>query len=50
MDYLIYAHLQHGEDRVAEAMLTEAASKGEYQPSIISAFHLASKPWRKCTR
>ncbi len=46
IDYLIYAHLQRGEDSAANALLAESRTKGEHQPSFISAFHLAAMPAR----
>ena len=46
IDYLVYAHLQRGEDSTASALLAESRTKGEHQPSFISAFHLAAMPAR----
>lgn len=45
-DYLIYAHLQRGEDDAAQAVLDEVAGKRELQRSFVSAFHLAAMPAR----
>ena len=46
MDYLVYAYLQEGEDAEARAALEEALSRGPYQGTFISAFHLAAMPAR----
>jgi len=46
IDYLVYAHLQRGEDTTAASLLAESRTKGEHQPSFISAFHLAAIPAR----
>ncbi len=45
-DYLVYAHLQRGEDQQAKTALDEALAMQGYQPSFISAFHLAVMPAR----
>lgn len=45
-DYLVYAHLQRGDDGKAHAVLEEVLSRQGYQPSFISAFHLAAMPAR----
>lgn len=45
-DYLVYAHLQRGEDDKARAVMEEVLSRQGYQPSFISAFHLAAMPAR----
>jgi len=45
-DYLVYAHLQRGEDAQAKAVLEETLAKGKLQPTFISAFHLAAMPAR----
>lgn len=45
-DYLVYAHLQRGEDDKARAVLEGVLAKQGYQPSFISAFHLAAMPAR----
>ena len=43
LDYLVYAHLQRGEDEKAEAVLAKAVSHDrEHMGSFMSAFHLAS--------
>lgn len=46
MDYLLYAHLQRGEDQKARAVLDEVRGKGPYQEDFASAFHLAAMPAR----
>ncbi|MDX1501541.1 MAG: hypothetical protein R3325_04195 [Thermoanaerobaculia bacterium] len=46
LDYLLYAHLQRAEDERAREILAAAQSKDGYQPSFISAFHLAAMPAR----
>ena len=46
LDYLLYAHLQQGDDASASAVLEEAASTGPYQEDFASAFHLAIMPAR----
>jgi len=45
-DYMLYAYLQRGEDDRALAVLEETLAKKDYQPSFISAFHLAAMPAR----
>ncbi len=45
-DYLLYAHLQRGEDERARAVLEETLGKQRYQDSFISAFHMAAMPAR----
>lgn len=45
-DYLLYAYLQQGEDKLARAIMEEALSKDHFQPSFISAYHLAAMPAR----
>ena len=46
LDYLIYAHLQRAEDERAGEILASAMAEENYQPSFISAFHLAAIPAR----
>lgn len=46
LDYLLYAHLQRGEDAQAASVLEEALSKAPYQEHFVSAFHLAVMPAR----
>jgi tetratricopeptide (TPR) repeat protein len=46
LDYMVYAHLQRGEDARARAVLEEARASGRYQEDFISAFHLAAMPAR----
>jgi len=45
-DYLLYAHLQRGDEERARAVLEETLTKGRYQDSFISAFHMAAMPAR----
>lgn len=45
-DYLVYAHLQRGDDTAARAVVEEVAAAEGYQPTFISAFHLAAVPAR----
>lgn len=46
LDYLAYGHLQRGERDRAGEILEELRSRGDYQPTFISAYHLASIPAR----
>lgn len=46
LDYLLYAHLQRGDDEQAAAVLEEAWAAGTYQDDFITAFHLAMMPAR----
>lgn len=46
MDYLLYAHLQRGEDERARAVLEEGTGKERYEADFASAFHLAAMPAR----
>jgi len=46
MDYLIYAHLQRGEDGKARAVLVETLQGGKYEDDFASVFHLAAMPAR----
>ncbi|HJU66385.1 MAG TPA: hypothetical protein VJ596_11935 [Gemmatimonadaceae bacterium] len=46
MDYLLYAHLQRGEDARAQSVLEEATQRAEHQEDFVSAFHLAAMPAR----
>jgi len=46
IDYLLYAHLQQGEDDQALAVFEEVMDKDRYQASSISTFHLAAMPAR----
>jgi len=46
LDYLAYGHLQRGEHGRARQVLEELRSRGDYQPTFISAYHLASIPAR----
>lgn len=46
-DYLVYAHLQRGDDAAAREVLEEAGQRqDELQPTVISAFHSAAMPAR----
>jgi tetratricopeptide (TPR) repeat protein len=47
VDYLVYAHLQRGEDHEARAVLEEALGKHPHQASFVSAFHHAAMPARQ---
>ena len=44
--YLVYAHLQRGDDASARSVVEKARAKEGYQPTFISAFHLAAMPAR----
>jgi tetratricopeptide (TPR) repeat protein len=46
IDYMVYAHLQKGEDEKAQALFDEALAKGRHQASFVSAYHLAAMPAR----
>ncbi|MCG8467564.1 MAG: hypothetical protein MJB57_05050 [Gemmatimonadetes bacterium] len=47
LDYMVYAHLQRGDDERALAVLREADENAtSYQPGFASAFHLAAMPAR----
>jgi tetratricopeptide (TPR) repeat protein len=46
LDYLLYAHLQRGDDEQAAAVLDEAWAAGTYQDDFITAYHLAVMPAR----
>jgi tetratricopeptide (TPR) repeat protein len=47
LDYLLYAHLQRGDDAAARAVLDELKSQDlEYVENFVSAFHLAVMPAR----
>lgn len=47
LDYLVYAHLQRGENEHARAIVERVASEqAPFQGSFISAFHLAAIPAR----
>lgn len=45
-DYLLYAYLQQGDDNQALAVLKETLAQETFQPSFISAYHLAAAPAR----
>jgi len=45
-DYLLYAHLQRGDDGRARAVLEETLAKERFQDSFISAYHMAAMPAR----
>lgn len=47
IDYLVYAHLQRGEDDEAADLIEAALSAGAHQRSFISAFHHAAIPARQ---
>ena len=42
IEYLVYAHLQRGEDSAAAAQMTRLVGTARLQPSFKTAFHLAS--------
>lgn len=42
IDYLIYAHLQRGEDDKIKPLVEEVRAKEPYQTSTISTFHIAA--------
>ena len=46
IDYLVYAHLQRGEDGHAIELVDTALDAGPHQGSFISAFHHAAMPAR----
>jgi tetratricopeptide (TPR) repeat protein len=46
LDYLLYAHLQRGEDEKARAVLQEMRQVERYDEQFASAFHLAVMPAR----
>ena len=46
VDYLVYGHLQRGEDSTAENIWRMAKDRGRHQGSFPGAFHLASIPAR----
>ncbi|QOC24109.1 hypothetical protein IC757_00230 [Wenzhouxiangella sp. AB-CW3] len=46
IDYLVYGHLQRGEDSAAQAKWETALDKGRHQGGFPGAFHLATIPAR----
>ncbi len=46
MDYLVYAHLQRGEDQKALAAYEEAMEFERHEPGFPAAFHIAAMPAR----
>lgn len=46
VDYLVYGHLQRGEDSTADEIHRTAFDKGRHQGSFPGAFHLAAIPAR----
>lgn len=46
LDYLVYGHLQRGEDSAAHKVWESAQANGPHQASFPGAFHLASIPAR----
>jgi tetratricopeptide (TPR) repeat protein len=46
LDYLMYAHLQRGNDDAARAVLDELRERENYQPTFISGYALAAMPAR----
>jgi hypothetical protein len=45
-DYRVYAHLQRGEDERAREVMEETFRQGLFQPTPVSAFHVATLPAR----
>jgi tetratricopeptide (TPR) repeat protein len=45
-DYLLYSHLQRGEDAKAQAVVQDVLGRDRYQEDFASAFHLAVMPAR----
>lgn len=45
-DYLVYGHLQRGEDSAAQGVWEDAQANGPHQGNFPGAFHLASIPAR----
>lgn len=46
IEYLVYAHLQQGDDQAALAQLRRLQEQPQLEPSFKSAFHLSSVPAR----
>ncbi len=46
MDYLLYAHLQRGDDAAAGEVLRRTLAQGPYEDGFATAFHLAAMPAR----
>jgi tetratricopeptide (TPR) repeat protein len=46
LDYMLYAHLQKGEDDRAKAVYDEAMQKDRHQASFVAAYHVAAMPAR----
>ncbi|WP_146084202.1 hypothetical protein [Marinobacter maroccanus] len=46
LDYLVYGHLQRGEDSAARSVWESARANGPHQANFPGAFHLASIPAR----
>lgn len=46
LDYLVYGHLQRGEDSAAREVWQSAQANGPHQANFPGAFHLASMPAR----
>lgn len=46
LDYLVYGHLQRGEDSAARSVWESAQANGPHQANFPGAFHLASIPAR----
>jgi tetratricopeptide (TPR) repeat protein len=47
LGYLVYAHLQRGDDEAALAVAQEGMSPQPHQDDFVSAFHLAAMPARQ---
>ncbi len=46
LDYLMYGHLQRGDDVAAEEVLQELRAREDYQPTFVSAYALGAIPAR----
>lgn len=46
LDYLVYGHLQRGDDKAAESVWEKAQANGPHQGNFPGAYHLASIPAR----
>ena len=46
VDYKVYAHLQRGEDELADRLYQQSNQKGRHQASFVGAYHFAAMPAR----
>ena len=46
IDYMVYAHLQRGEDEQADSLFEQVVARDPHQASFISAYHFAAMPAR----